>query len=366
MPWPSSAALLAPLAPWFDQVRRNLPWRATALDLPHPDPYAVLVSELMLQQTQVATVMPYFTRWMAQFPTAGALAGADEDVVHKAWEGLGYYRRARFLKAAAGNIAAEGWPTTLEGLAALPGLGPYSAAAVGAIAFQWPTPALDGNALRVLARLLLLEGDPKMEQAALRGWLVEALRHHGASRMTQALMELGATCCSPKPDCRACPLAGSCAAQLAGRTGEIPPVVRRAQPKASALWLVAFEGEGHLLLHRPAAKGLLAGLWRWPALEVDQFPAEVLDPVASGVRAWPGWTQVYTHRREAVRPLHLPVPVRFPAGDGLQWVPRAELGSLPLGRRDQRLRDLLATAGEVPLEAPILGAVMKACAAPWQ
>ena len=97
MPWPASADLLAPLSPWFDRVRRDLPWRASDLDAPHPDPYAVLVSELMLQQTQVATVVPYFTRWLAEFPDPFSLASASEDAIHKAWEGLGYYRRARFL-----------------------------------------------------------------------------------------------------------------------------------------------------------------------------------------------------------------------------------------------------------------------------
>lgn len=160
MTWRDSIPMLAPLAPWFERARRAMPWRASDLDAPHPDPYAVLVSELMLQQTQVATVIPYFERWMARFPTPQALAEADEQAVHKAWEGLGYYRRCRFLKAAATEIAAKGWPSDLEGLQALPGLGPYTAAAVGAIAFQWPTPALDGNAFRVLARLLLIEGDP--------------------------------------------------------------------------------------------------------------------------------------------------------------------------------------------------------------
>ena len=119
MPWPPASELLAPLAPWFDQVRRDLPWRAADLDAPHPDPYAVLVSEVMLQQTQVATVVPYFERWMARFPTATALAAAPDDAIHKAWEGLGYYRRARFLKAAATSVAAHDWPGDLDGLAAV-------------------------------------------------------------------------------------------------------------------------------------------------------------------------------------------------------------------------------------------------------
>jgi A/G-specific adenine glycosylase len=352
MPWPSAASLLAPLAPWFDRVRRDLPWRAGDLDVPHPDPYGVLVSELMLQQTQVATVVPYFTRWLAEFPDAQALAGASEDAVHKAWEGLGYYRRARFLQATAGRIAAEGWPDDLAGLAELPGLGPYTAAALGAIAFQWPTPALDGNAFRVLARLLLIEGDPKSRAAELRGWLVPALDALGPSRLTQALMELGATVCTPTPACGACPLAARCTAQLGGRTGDIPPVAKRPQPRSVTLWLLALEAEGQYLLHPPAAKGLLAGLWRWPTLDATTLIPQPIAQDPQPIRSWPGWTQVYTHRREAVSPLHLRLEQRFSPAEGLRWVPRAELKALPLGKRDQRLRDLLATPGQCPLEAP--------------
>ena len=364
MPWPSSSDLLAPLAPWFDRVRRDLPWRAVDLDAAHPDPYAVLVSELMLQQTQVATVVPYFTRWMDRFPTAQTLADADEDTVHKAWEGLGYYRRARFLKAAAGSIAAEGWPGDLEGLTGLPGLGPYTAAAVGSIAFQWPTPALDGNAFRVLARLLLIEGDPKDRAGELRIWLAPALADHGPSRMTQALMELGATACLPTPICEACPLSGRCAAQKTGRTGEIPPVTKRVKPKASTLWLVAIEAEGHLLLHPPAAKGLLAGLWRWPTFDTTVFAPQPTTHSPQPITAWPGWIQIYTHRRETVSPLHLPLPTRFAPADGLRWVARNDLRELPLGKRDQRLRDLLDTPGQVPLEAPDPVGLIRACAGP--
>ena len=362
MTWLPSAELLAPLAPWFDRVRRDLPWRAVDLDAPHPDPYAVLVSELMLQQTQVATVVPYFTRWMDRFPTETALAEAEEDAVHKAWEGLGYYRRARFLKAAAGSIAAEGWPGDLEGLTGLPGLGPYTAAALGSIAFQWPTPALDGNAFRVLARLLLIEGDPKLQAAELRTWLASALQAHGPSRMTQALMELGATVCLPSPRCVDCPLGARCEARLRSRTHEIPPVAKRAKPKESSLWLVALEAEDHVLLHAPAAKGLLAGLWRWPALEAVDLPLEPIRPHEQALLAWPGWTQVYTHRREVVSPLHLRLKACFAPKSGLQWVPRTELPSLPLGKRDLRLRDLLGTPGQVPLEAP-MEALIQACMA---
>ncbi|HNX95877.1 MAG TPA: hypothetical protein PKL14_12030, partial [Holophaga sp.] len=148
---PDASALLAPLAIWFDAHRRDLPWRAEQLDIPHPDPYAVLVSELMLQQTQVATVIPYFNRWMARFPDPQTLAQASDEDIHRHWQGLGYYRRAAHLKAAAIELAQHGWPQDFRGLERLPGVGPYTAAALASIAFLKPEPALDGNAFRVLA-----------------------------------------------------------------------------------------------------------------------------------------------------------------------------------------------------------------------
>ncbi len=363
MPWPDAADLLESLGPWYDRCHRPLPWRAADFDRPHPDPYAVLVSEMMLQQTQVATVIPYFNRWMERFPTPRALAEADEEAVHKVWEGLGYYRRARFLQATAGVVAAEGWPGNLADLTGLPGLGPYTAAAVGAIAFQWPTAALDGNAFRVLARLLLIEGDPKTQAAELRAWLSPALEAHGPSRLTQALMELGATLCGRTAACGDCPVSGRCGALRAGRTREIPPARKRVEPRQVAFWLVAFQWRDQVLLHPPADRGLLAGLWRWPSFPLESFH---LVPGTGAGRAitWPGWTQVYTHRRERVMPLHLPLQERFQPVAGLVWVPFPKCQALPMGRRDQRLRQLLGDAGGVQGEAPDPDLLLTACAAP--
>ena len=359
MRWTPSESLLAPLSPWFEGAKRGMPWRALDLDAPHPDPYAVLVSELMLQQTQVMTVMPFFERWMARFPDVRTLAETDEQDTHKLWEGLGYYRRCRFLKAAATEINQRGWPTDLEGLKALPGLGPYTAAALGAIAFQWPTPALDGNAFRVLARLLLIENDPKRRAPELREWLAPALAAHGPSRITQAIMELGATICMPQPRCEECPLVSACAAKRAGRTAEIPPVAKRAMVKEEDLWLVAVEADGAFLLRRPSEKGLLAGLWRWPAIPEDQLPAtgsraaeERAEYQALDIQSWEGWTQLYTHRRERVSPLRLRIKKRFKAPSGMAWVETADLPALPLGRRDGKLRGLLERPGTPPLEVP--------------
>jgi len=350
MPFPDPVQLLAPLASWFEAERRALPWRSPDLDRPHPDPYAVLVSESMLQQTQVATVIPYFQRWMARFPTLAALAGASEDEVHGHWAGLGYYRRARNLHLAAGILAARGWPADLDGLLALPGLGPYTAAALAAQAFQWPTPALDGNAFRVLARLLALDGDPRRAAPALRAWLPPALSAHGPSRLTQAIMELGATRCAPVPQCPGCPLRGACQAHLQGRTGSIPPAQVRARPRDTELYLLAISAPAGWLVCPPARKGLLAGLWSWPLVPASGAEAGAAEPgcawpgppaPAGGARAWPDWVQVYTHLRQTVHPLALHLEAAPAAPAGLAWISPAELASLAMGRRDQRLRALL-------------------------
>ena len=290
MALPDALTLLSPLPPWFQRVHRKLPWRAEDLDALHPDPYAVLVSELMLQQTQVATVIPYFERWLLAFPDLQSLAAASEDELHSQWAGLGYYRRARLLQGAARALAQHGWPKDLDGLLALPGLGPYTAAALGAQAFQWPTAALDGNAFRVLARLLALEGDPKLQAAALRVWLTPALAQHGPSRLTQAIMELGATVCTPTPRCGSCPLQEPCQARQQGSTGRIPPPAVRAKPKAAELYLVAMASPAGWLVRPPSSQGLLAGLWSWPWVEPALAgAAEVTAPYPTTEgRSWPG------------------------------------------------------------------------------
>ena len=376
MAFPDARLLLAPLGPWFETARRVLPWRCQDLDRPHPDPYAVLVAEAMLQQTQVATVSPYFQRWLERLPDLAALAAASEDEIHGLWAGLGYYRRARSLQAAARSIALQGWPDDLEGLLALPGLGPYTAAAVAAQAFQWPVAALDGNAFRVIARLLALEDDPRRQAEALRTWLAPALAAHGPSRLTQAVMELGATLCTPAPRCGACPLQDACAARLQGSQTRIPPVQPRAKVRLAHLRLLAIGSPQGWLLRPPAARGLLAGLWSWPT--ADPMDAS-LDPEgghAAGARllalegaatpllpfdvegqALKGWVQVYTHRRETVRPLVAHIEART-APAGMAWIEAARLEGLPMGRRDQRLREALASESGTPLEPEDREAIM--------
>lgn len=342
MPWPDAAPTLAPLGPWFEGARRRLPWRAADLGALHPDPYAVLVSEVMLQQTQVATVVPYFEAWMDRFPDLRTLATAPEEAVLQAWQGLGYYRRARNLHAAAQKLAVAGWPQDLESLRALPGLGPYTAAAVAALAFQLPEPALDGNLFRVLARLLALDGDPRLQARDLTAWLRPALAVHGPSRTLQGLMELGATHCAPgTPRCEACPLAAACEGFRQGRAGELPPPRPRIAVREEALWLLAFSCQGRWLLRTPQSKGLLSGLWRWPTLPGTLPEGGAAPPSLAGTTHEP-WTQVYTHRRERITPVLLATEgPSFPLAEGWRWVDTPRLATLPMGRRDQRLRALL-------------------------
>ena len=363
--WAPAVEMLAPLAGWFEASRRKLPWRAPDLDAPHPDPYAVLVSELMLQQTQVATVVPYFERWMRAFPDVESLAAAGEQAVHKHWEGLGYYRRARHLQCAARAIAERGWPVGLDGLKELPGLGPYSAAALAAIAFQLPEPALDGNALRVAARLLAL-ADPGANHAGLRDWLRPALAALGPSRTTQAVMELGALVCLPRqPRCGECPLSAACAARSQGLIEACPGTRKRAAPRVVGILLVALGCGDDWLLERPARTGLLAGLWRWPALTLPAVRWRAAEaPAPYGIEsavALDGWVQAYTHRREQVQPFLIRAAVPFDPGPDRAWVAGRNLPGLPMGKRDQRLRDLVLSppdrsAFPVPL-AHILAAL---------
>ncbi len=293
---------------------------------------------------------------MERFPDPASLGTASEDEIHKLWEGLGYYRRARLLQAAAQRIAANGWPTNLQGLLELPGLGPYTAAAVASIAFQLPEAALDGNAFRVLARVLGIETDPRQAAPALRVWLQGALETHGPSRLTQAIMELGATLCTPSPRCGHCPLNDRCEARLQSATDRIPPRQPRPAPREVELWLPAISFQNQWLLHPPAQRGLLAGLWRWPALALeDALEGAAEEPAPFGIlvtRTWPSWVQVYSHRRERVHPLALTLETPFPAPPAMTWIDSAQLATIPMGRRDQRLRELISAPPLLHKEAP--------------
>ena len=259
MPKIAWSGLRRKLAKWYGSARRDLPWRRTS------DPYAITVSELMLQQTQVVTVIPYYERWLKVFPTWKALAGAKEHDVLKAWEGLGYYRRARNLHALAKAMGEAGvMPQTEEGLLALPGIGPYTAAAVGSIAFGLPLAVLDGNVMRVLARILALRDDISQPQTRAKLQVIadEFLDRHDPSTHNQALMELGATVCLPrKPMCLICPLREDC--QGRDHAEEFPVKSREAQVKRTEIVALIAWGKTYYCEEVPVGKPW-HGLWRFP------------------------------------------------------------------------------------------------------
>jgi A/G-specific adenine glycosylase len=245
---------------WYDNNKRDLPWRKTR------DPYAIWVAETMLQQTQVKTVIPYYERFLKAFPTVEALAQAPQQRILRIWSGLGYYRRAENLKRAARRLVRRHdgkIPGNHDALRSLPGVGDYTAGAVLSIAYQQRCPALDGNARRVLSRLFNLTDNTELYVRALQ--LVPRSR---PGDFNQALMELGATLCAPrKPDCAACPVAADCAARSGNHLATA--LRRRTATAISAVtWPLAIvRHSGKILLHRRAAKGLLAHLWEFPGGE---------------------------------------------------------------------------------------------------
>ena len=260
------------LLSWYARSRRPLAWRARGAG-GEADPYAVWISEAMLQQTRAETVEPYWRRFLLRFPSARELAEAGEDEVLGLWSGLGYYRRARALHAAARAIVERHggrFPREPAAARALPGVGRYTAGAVLSIAYDLPEPLVDGNVARVFCRLFALDGDPSAGALRERLWELAAalVPARGAGEWNQALMELGATTCLPRePRCERCPIARGCSARAAGRQRELPAARRRAAPLDVALELLLVRRDGEVLLEQRASGGRMAGLWQLPTVE---------------------------------------------------------------------------------------------------
>jgi len=286
--------------------RHDLPWQRTR------DPYRIWLSEIMLQQTQVETVVPYYERFLERFPDVAALAGAAEEEVLRLWSGLGYYARARNLHRAARLVAGElggRFPDTVEGLRALPGVGRSTAGAIAAFAFGRRAAILDGNVKRVLARAFGIEGFPGERVVQARLWRLaeQQLPTRGIERYTQALMDLGATLCvRARPHCDACPLAAHCVAHREGRVAELPAArPPRTVPRKDVTWLVLLDA-GRVLLERRAAPGLWGGLWAFP--EVSGKRAETQFRRSLGyelrlVERLAPLEHAFTHFRLRARPL---------------------------------------------------------------
>ena len=254
------------LLPWYDEHRRHLPWRETV------SAYRTWVSEIMLQQTRVAAVIPYFQRFMDAFPTVEALAAADTEQLMKLWEGLGYYSRARNLQKAAQVIAARGsFPQTYDEVLALPGIGDYTAGAILSIAFEQPTPAVDGNVLRVASRITGSE-DNILEDSVrrrFRGLMAQVMPQHRPGEFNQALMDLGASVCLPsgEPLCDRCPAATFCTAYQTGRQRQLPVRISKTKKRTEEKTVFLLLRDEHVALRQRPDSGLLAGLWEYPHVE---------------------------------------------------------------------------------------------------
>ena len=316
------------LLDWYRTRARDLPWRSEPRD-----PYLVLVSEIMLQQTQVDRVAPRFASFVERFPTFAILAEATQEEVLTAWSGLGYYRRARNLHRLAREVAAgTGYlPRTASDLEQLPGIGPYTAAAIASLAFGETVPVLDGNVMRVGARVLAMETAPRSAEGRrrLETWIVNLMDGVPPGQVNEALMELGAVVCRPAdPDCSDCPLGEGCRANAEGQPEAYPPP-RRRRAVIALRWVAAccVGCEGAWLLRRIDEGPILRGLWLPPLAEledrtdpVDKAKRLLLNVKIRDLTAGPAVRHHITHRRIDVVPVRVEAEPFDPPSENWRWV----------------------------------------------
>ena len=301
------AALPELLLPWYRQNRRDLPWRRDR------EPYHVWVSEIMLQQTRVEAVIGYYNRFLQVLPDIRALAEADPEQLHKLWEGLGYYSRVRNLQKAAQQVMADHggiFPNTHAAIRELAGVGPYTAGAIASICFELPKAAVDGNVLRILSRIMADERpiDKQSTKDAMAAALEEIYPIGSCGDFTQALMELGATVCTPRgPKCEACPVRAVCRAYAQGRAGEFPVKSPKKDKRIEQKTVLILDYGGEIALCKRPDTGLLAGLWELPNvpghLEAGAAMAEAARMGTEPDR--PDWmverSHIFTHIRWEMR-----------------------------------------------------------------
>ncbi len=338
----SNRKITSLVADWFGLHARALPWRRTVRG--RRDPYVSLVSEIMLQQTQVSRVLERFDGFIDRFPTAQALADAPEEAVLGAWSGLGYYRRARSLQAAARVICEDHGgrvPRDLDDLIALPGVGRYTAGAICSIVFGQPVPIVDGNVVRVLARLDGIDGPPDHARSWARADEL-AQQAKTPALFNEGLMELGATVCTPRnPRCGDCPLKTHCKAHAACTQEQIPsPKPKSKRQVLHASSMVAIDGRGRVLVEQRPADGLWGGLWQVPTVERaskavglrelrDLFPCRSIGRVSA--------FRFDTTHREVRFVVYKAIGVR--AGGGRQWMTRRGLSQLGVSNAQRRVLD---------------------------
>jgi len=346
-----------PLLDWYNKNARELPWRSFST------PYRTWVSEIMLQQTQVDTVIPYFNNWMERFPDVETLSSADEREVLSLWEGLGYYSRARNLHRAAKIITSEldgNLPVSVTELEKLPGIGPYTSAAIASIAFQADVAAVDGNIRRVLSRLFDVREPARSIEGEKILWALAKthLPQGKASSYNQALMDLGATICLPKkPVCDHCPIAKLCLARKLGVQEKRPvKLPRKKVPHLTVTAAVILRGGTVLLAQRPSP-GLLGGLWEFPGGTMEEadvdLPAclrrEITEELGVTVKVGASFGQyqhAYTHFKITLTAFLCEIPITEQpqplASDGLVWARLEELSAYPMGKVDRQIARKLA------------------------
>jgi A/G-specific adenine glycosylase len=336
------------LLKWYDQHKRILPWRD------HPDPYAVWVSEIMLQQTRVETVVAYFEKWMRLFPTVHALAKASERDVLNAWEGLGYYSRARNLHKAAKTVSEKfngDLPRNLDALRSLPGIGRYTVGAIASMAFGMDEPTLDGNLRRVFSRLYDVTefADSPVGEKNLWELAAQNLPKGRAGDYNQALMDLGATICIPKnPRCLICPLMKICKARESGAQDARPVLKPKKKiPHYLQAAAVIVQRGRVLMCQRPSA-GLLGGMWEFPNARVESDPAgELTEAIRAAYQikvkqknALGVINHAYTHFKVTVHVFSCEA-ISLPDAVKLKWLRVGKLSEYPMGKIDREVARLL-------------------------
>lgn len=343
---------------WYDDRKRDLPWRL------NQNPYRIWVSEIMLQQTQVVTVIPYFERFMDWFPTIQALAEAPEDKLLKAWEGLGYYSRVRNMQVAAIQMVTEHegkMPNQVEAISQLKGIGPYTAGAISSIAFDLPEPAIDGNVMRVYSRLFEVPDDiAKASSRKVFDHLVrQTISHEDPSGFNQGLMDLGATVCKPtSPDCSICPLKAHCLSYKKGSAAHFPVKSKKVKAKPVFYFAQIIQNElGEYLMEQRPATGLLANLWQFPLLEGTKVPAKgdgydfdllTQSPFSPAVNwstdAIGEITHIFTHLKWTVAMVsgELLPNQSIPLAANQRWVSIEQMNELPMPKPQLKMLEKLS------------------------
>ncbi len=359
-----SSLLSKNLLSWYAQHARDLPWRGSA------DPYAIWVSEIMLQQTRVETVIPYFQRWMIAFPDIQTLAAASQQAVLNLWEGLGYYRRARALHQAAQILITDfggQLPHSTNELRGLPGIGPYTAAAIASIAFNVDAAALDGNIRRVLSRVFNISAPIGSSQSErqLRALSQAQLPVGGAGDFNQALMDLGAGICTPRsPDCASCPLSDLCQAQALGLQAVLPVKTAKAAIPHYTVTAAVIHRNGQILIAQRALEGLLGGMWEFPGGKRESgetlascLKREIYEELGVIIKVSApvgSYKHAFTHFRVTLHAFHCSLPrgtLQRKVHNDLRWVTPAQFEDYPMGKIDRMISQTILGKKSMPKKA---------------